>query len=371
MTGQRADLGPLVGLPDLDCSAGIGDRDFQIVRVNGDGRDRGGLLGIGFDEHPVVHVEQAGDLVLTPGQQPRAVELKTDGGDCGGVPVEIAQRLLVGVVPQPTRLVIGTGGHHRVVRTDSQRPDHVTVSDRDLLRRARVRPALDETFGSRRHDPRIVGGIAEARDFHGMSTEHALRSAVDRVEESHEARRIGRRDLSLVRSKGNLHDRVRQAGDLLHQSSIRRIPDAQHLVRASSQPLRPIGVQREDRRASLMRLVSDHRFRDRHVPQSDRIVERPADEAAAVLRQRRTQDQPGMTAHRAQRRRRVEIPQPQRLVKTGRHQLRSVRRVDRRISRVGVSGENLRLDGQSPRDGHSPTECAARCESQHLHHRLP
>ena len=56
----------------------------------------------------------------------------------------------------------------------------MTGSSLDEL--AQIRPAFDQAFGTRGHDPGIVHGISQAGDFHRVSPKHPLCRAVNRIE---------------------------------------------------------------------------------------------------------------------------------------------------------------------------------------------
>ena len=148
MTGECADFGPFVGLPDFNSTARVGHRDFLIVRVDRDRGDRRRLFGISLDQHPVVNIEQAGDFVLAPRDHAASVKLETERRYGTRVAVKIPQRLLVGIVPQSTGLVRRTGGDHRIVWIYPQRQDRLFVTGCHLDGRPLVGPALHETVGT-------------------------------------------------------------------------------------------------------------------------------------------------------------------------------------------------------------------------------
>ena len=90
---------------------------------------------------------------------------------------------------------------------------------------------------------------------------------------------------------------MREWSDLFDKLSIGGIPEPQHFVGASRQPLRAIHVDR-DRCRSLVRLHCGRRLGQRDVPQFDRVIERPTGQSAAILRYRDTQDETGMSVQR-------------------------------------------------------------------------
>ena len=89
MASESSNFGRFIRFPDFDYATGVSHCHFLIVRMDSNSSDRSSLFGISFDQHAVVDVEQASNLVFTSRNDSTTIELERERCDRAVVPVEI------------------------------------------------------------------------------------------------------------------------------------------------------------------------------------------------------------------------------------------------------------------------------------------